>query len=213
MIVIATHDDTKFLRLSIKNMKNADLNGHQVIFIDTNSNNKDFLEDFSLMEKKHPEFIFKRLDYTCWDSGAYIHSYLNYKSEKYIFLQDSIEIINPNYIVELDNLLSLYDVVPHFSFEYRYDDEEQKNWSEEGIDFTSLPELGIFGPLFAVNKSILDIIPDKWLKYPTSKNFGCGMERRWALMFKCINAYIGYLEKDVYLDSSLYIKKYSPCRI
>jgi hypothetical protein len=213
MIVVATHDDPFFLNLAIENLNNINLNGHQILIIDTNSTNKEFLNIFEKLKKEYDHFTFKRLKYTCWDSGAYIYAFTKFKCEKYIFLQDSIKITNQNYIVDIDSHLENFDVVAHFPFGYGYDDSDQRIFVESDIHFNSLPNLGIFGPIFSANRGILEKIPKKWLKYPTNKNQGCGMERRWSLIFHSLGATKIYLEMGNDCKSTKYIEKYSPYRL
>lgn len=116
MIVIASHDRIDFLKNLLTQLHSIDLNGHTILVVDTNSTDKYFLENIDGLTKSFPNVLFDRKDYDCWDSGAYIHAYNNYISDRYIFLQDSIEITNPNVIIEWDNMLNLNDVVPMYNF-------------------------------------------------------------------------------------------------
>lgn len=199
MIVVATHDRLDFLAMMVRRLCSIDLNGHDVLFVDTNSQDAEYRNVCNLIAPwflhYHPNFKFVRKEYTCWDTGAYVHAYRNYKAEKYIFLQDSLYIRNPNFIVEMDKMLDEHDVVPIFNITYEYDrsfgeeyKEEQRRLCEEGIEVTSLPEYGIFGPIFGARKSALDKIPNEWFREPKTKAQGCAMERRWALMFHLTGA-------------------------
>jgi hypothetical protein len=194
MIVLATHDRVDLLESMLNKLNEINLNGHEVLIIDTNSTNQDYLNYFNQIKEKY-NFNFVRLNYTCWDSGAYIYALQNYYSDKYIFLQDSLHITNPNLFVYIDNLLDQYDVVPFFNFNYIYDHYQQKEWVEEGLDFTSLPKYGIFGPIFGATNNILQKLPHDWLKFPNKKYQGNGMERRWSLMFHLVNANKHYLNE------------------
>jgi hypothetical protein len=199
MIVLATHDRIDLLESMLNRFNEINLNGHEVLVIDTNSTNQEYLDYFNQAKEKY-NFNFIRLNYTCWDSGAYIYAFQNHPSDKYIFLQDSLEITNPNLFVDIDNLLNQHDVVPFFNFKYIYDHDQQKEWAEDGLEINSTPEYGIFGPLFGATKSILDKIPVEWLKHPTEKYQGNGMERRWSLMFHLINASKRYLSEATGTD-------------
>ena len=195
MIVVATHDRVDLLKSMLNKLNEINLNGHEVLIISTNSTNIEYLECFHESKEQYTNFKFDALNYTCWDSGAYIYAFQNYHSDKYIFLQDSLEITNPNLFVDIDNLLDQYDVVPFFNFEYIYDHDQQKEWAEGGLEITSLPEYGIFGPIFGATKLTLNKLPIEWLKYPTEKYQGNGMERRWSLMFHLIGATKHYLSE------------------
>lgn len=193
MIVIAAHNDKTSLDNILSDLTECDLCGHAVLVVDTNSDDSSFKEHFSSLRETYPHFKFDRKDYSCWDSGAYIHAYNNYEDDKYIFLQDSLRIKNPNAFREITTRLDYTDVLGLFNFFYCYDSIEQQEWVEESISFTDLPKFGIFGPIFSARKDALDKIPKDWLKSPSNKMQGCGMERRWALMFQSLNLRVNYL--------------------
>lgn len=210
MIVIATHDDIDSLTNILNDLLTCDLYGHQVLFVDTNSSNSEFINKFNYYKKEYPQFIFDRKEYTCWDSGAYLHAYLNYPSEKYIFLQDSLRINNKHIFKEITIQLDTIDVLGLFNFFLCFDSEEQKLWAENGITINNYPKYGIIGPIFSINKNILDRIPKDWFREPNVKWQACGMERRWALMLNTIGAKIDFLhffktyEEWRYHESTLY---------
>jgi hypothetical protein len=221
MIVIATHDNLKYLNMTISNMEKINLNGHQVLIINTNSKNPEFIEKFEKLKNNYVNFIFKNLNYTCWDSGAYMYAFQNYQSDNYIFLQDSIDILDENYVVYYDELLKDHDVVAHCEFPYNYptffDEFEKKyvpykefeGFVENGIIFKSHPEKAIFGPIFAAKKEILNKIPNQLLIHPTNKMQACCYETRWSLIFHSLNAKKTCLED---INNLKYIKKYFPYR-
>lgn len=194
MIVVASHDRLDLLKNMLLRLSLIDLADHQVLVVDTNSQDEEYLSGIQAVKDEYPWVKFDRKTYTCWDSGAYLHAYRNYPSDKYIFLQDSLMIENENLIQQIDSLLNNVDVVPIFNFKYFYDNEEERRWVEEGIEVTSLPDEGIFGPIFAVTKVALDRIPNSWIKEPTSKLEACGMERFWSLVFHLTGATKRYLE-------------------
>lgn len=203
MIVVASHDSTEFLTLMLSRLSEINLNGHDVCIVDTNSTHVPYLKTVEWLRNICPNIKFDRKEYTCWDTGAYVHGYRNYTAEKYIFLQDSLFLVNPNFVVEIDAMLDEYDVVPLFNFGYGYDNEAQRLWAEDGMEVTSLPEDGFFGPIFAARKSALDRIPSEWFREPTNKVEGCGMERRWSLMFHLTGAtkkYYEYVPHNRWMD-------------
>jgi hypothetical protein len=196
MIVVASHDNINFLQNMLNKLSEIDLSNHDVLIVNTNSTDSEYINYFTTLPNKYSEFKFDTIDYDCWDSGAYIHAYRNYKTDKYIFLQDSITIMNKKLIPMWDALLDLYDVVPFINFGYGYENEEQKTFVEQGMDFETLPSRGIFGPIFGVNRSIMDKLPNEWLITPSNKSEGCGMERRWSLMFHIVGATKHYMELE-----------------
>jgi hypothetical protein len=195
MIVIASHNKIDLLQNILNNLKTIDLHNHEVLIVDTNSDDAEYIKFFDQCKEKFPEFIFDRKEYTCWDSGAYIHAYKNYASEKYIFLQDSLIITNNKLIPMWDAFLDIYDIVPFINFRYWHDSDEQKVFSESGLPHSDTRPLdSIFGPIFGVRKETLDKLPIEWLIEPSNKIQGCGMERRWSYMFHLINASKHYIE-------------------
>lgn len=199
MIVIPSHDRIDLLVKMVRRLCEIDLNGHEVLVVDTNSDSPQYQETLSdlvpLFLESHPNFKFVRKDYKCRDSGAFIHAYKNFPSEKYIFLHDSTYINNPNFIVEMDAALDSNDVVPIFNFGFGYDNHEQQVWAEQNLPpIYQYPKYGIIGPMFGVNKSTLDRLPPQWLIEPSNKIEGCGMERRWAVMFHLIGARVKFLD-------------------
>jgi hypothetical protein len=196
MIVIASHDRVDLLKNLLNQLSVLDLNGHDVLIVDTNSTNEEYRIFFDESKIKYSHFKFDRKDYPCWDTGAYIHAYKNYPAERYIFLQDSIEITNPKLFLMWDAFLNVYDVVPFINFKYWYENNEQRIFVEKDLPVNEKPNDAIFGPIFGVNKSILDKIPNEWFIEPKNKMEGCGMERRWSYMFHLINASKHYIEYE-----------------
>jgi hypothetical protein len=194
MIVIASHDKIDLLEDMLFRLSEINLNNHKVLVVDTNSQDQEYLLGIEKLKLEYPSVQFDRKLYSCYDSGAYLHAYNNYHSEKYIFLQDSLIVENPDFFVQVDAMLDEYDVVPMFNFIFLYDSMEQRSWCEEGLDINSPPTDGIFGPIFAVNRAALDKIPKSYLKEPTSKVEACGMERYWSLIFHLTGATKKYLE-------------------
>jgi len=214
MIVIASHNFPFLINNLLEQFSNHNIGNHQILVIDTNSDNVDYKDNFINLKQKYPNILFHTINENCWDSGAYIYSYLNYNVDRFIFLQDSISIVNSNFIKDIDVLLNEYDVVPLYNFfPYFYDTLEQKEWVEEGIQYNNLPNDGIFGPMFGINKKIMDKISTNLLKIPKTKEQACGMERRWSLLFHSVGASKKYLvyDSNYWVDCSLlkpiYIKK------
>jgi hypothetical protein len=208
MIVIASHNRIDLLENMIKRLKEIDLNNHRVLIVDTNSDNEDYKKQFKKLQYQYPEFIFNKKDYTCWDSGAYIHAYRTYVEDSFIFLQDSLTITNNYLIPIIDGYLKNYEVVPFINFGYGYENEAQKEFAEQELNVTSLPNWGIFGPIFGIRTETLDKLPKEWLIEPYDKNTGCGMERRWSLMFHLMNIPKHYLEIEDHLKNhNIYTSK------
>lgn len=209
MIVIASHDRIDLLETMLHRLNSIDLNGHRVLIVDTNSQNLEYKARYNNLQTEYPNFLFGNKNYTSWDSGAYIHAYLNFDDKSFIFLQDSLIITDHKLIPTIDAFLEIYDVVPFFNFSYHYENDEQKYFVEREIDsIPSLPQHAIFGPIFGVRREALDRLPKTWLIEPYDKLTGCGMERRWSLMFHLTNASVHYLELENFKrNNTIYTNK------
>lgn len=192
MIVIASHDKLDSLQALLFALCNMDVGGHEILVVDTNSRDPSYRNRISDILQDYPSVKYQRIYFDCWDSGAYILSYKNTTADSYIFLQDSIYINNSNFVLELDRDLLDYDAAAYMGFDYDYDydfhyvpgwRDAQIQWVESDLQDIKAPTYGIFGPMFAIRRSALDAIPEKWLeKFPTNKMQQQGMERRWSLM-------------------------------
>jgi hypothetical protein len=197
MIVFASHNNTNLLDLQLERLCELNLNGHDVLFVDTVSTDKTYIRYFNEMKQKYLQFTFVRTENMCWDTGAYLHAYRNYKRERYIFLQDSLYITSDTFFVDMDRMLDEYDVVPIFDFYFDIK-EHTKEWITDGLPVNSFPQYGYFGPIFGVNRSTLDKIPPEWHRIPHDKVTATHMERRWALMFHLIGAKQRYFNRINY---------------
>lgn len=198
MIVFASHDNINLLQLNLSRLCELDLNGHDVLIVDTCSKDNRYIREFHRLKKQYPQFRFIRKEYSSWDTGAYLHAYKHYDASRYIFLQDSLYMSSNTFIKDIDALLDEYDVVPMFDHYYTYDSEADKQWVEDGLPVTSRPDYLFFGPLFATHRSVLDKIPKEWHREPNDKLTSTRMERRWALMFHLIGATCKYYNKTNY---------------
>lgn len=200
MVVIASHDNIDYLKSMLKRLSEIDLDGHDVLIVDTNSTNKEYLEYFNQVKCEYPDVKFDRKNYTCWENGAILHGYRMYKRDRYIFLNDSVYITNDKFFIHINNLLNEVEVVPIWNFVYRYDTNEQQSWVEEGLPIERTyspyyPEWGIISSMFAVRYDTLTRIPSYWLRDDVNQKYKSqGMERRWSLMFHLINASKKYLD-------------------
>jgi hypothetical protein len=212
MIVIASHDNITMLVSILDRLSHLDLCGHDILVVNTNSQDDEYINNInyvieSARKKLSCNLIYTVKDYDCYDSGAYIHAFIHYDSDKYICLQDSLFITDINFISDITRRLDTVDVIPIYNFRYSYDNDQQRIWAEEYLGSDNLPQDGIFGPIFAVNKSIVKRIPIVWLKEPNTKLQACGMERRWSLIFHRLNAtkeYARYIPHNVWKCSNLW---------
>jgi len=140
MIVVASHDNDEFLTRLIDQLTQTNLNGHDVLIIDTNSKTKKYIDTFNSLKETYRRFKFFSMIDTTWDTGAYIFAYKNFYADRYIFLQDSIVLTNPNIFLEFDNRLEGNDVVAFASHPYVYEHCGQEAYAESGLSYKSLPQ-------------------------------------------------------------------------
>lgn len=214
MIVVSVHDKVDMLSNLLEQLSNMDVGSHEILVIDTNSTDQNFLLEFPKLIIKYPSIRFERVGYDCWDSGAYVHAYSRYMSGKYIFLHDSISILNKNFITEIDQDLENFDVSAISSFPYSYDNHEQMSWVEQDFNGYTRPTYGFFGPMFAATRSILDKIPrERFMFLPQKKLHQMGMERRWSLIFHSIDAKVAFRSADLnWTHTNRDMQKFFPYR-
>ena len=198
MIVVSSHNRIDLLNHIISNLENINLNGHSVTIVDTCSDDKNYVNHFNELKNSKINFNFERLDAKNWHVGAYLHSYNKFTEEKkFIFIQDSLTIKNPNLIVQWDSLIDEFDVVPWINFRYWYENDEQKKYGESNLSFNSTPKDSIFGPIFGIRRENIDKIPKDWIMLPTNRLEACAFERRLSLIFHILGfskKYIDYEE-------------------
>ena len=202
MIVFAVNNRTDYIE-KILNKLNY-FNKIDVLIVDTNSKNNSVLDFYKNLDISKFKFkiYFDRIETDCYDSGAYIHSFIKYESDTFYFFQDSIEFINENIFNDIDNLLKLYDVVAISPFPLLFDNKEQVEWITSNIPNDEIKKLynkqlfGIFGPMFSIKKTTLNKIPKDWLIYPSIKNEAMAMERKWSIIFNILDLKTTYLEDD-----------------
>ncbi len=216
MIVFAVHNMIEKIEFVLEQLNK--FNKIDVLIVDTNSPT-DIVKNF--FEEKKDSYNFKllydKLDVTGYETGAFLHAFKNYKTDRYYFFQDSIEFINTDIFNKIDSLLENYNVVSISPFPLIFDNSEQLNWVMSSFNQDELSKLkykpfGIFGSMFSIKRKDLENIPSKWLNYPTNKLETCGMERKWPIIFSIIGLSVVYLEQDhmVFLQNSnnKYINKF-----
>lgn len=219
MIVIASHDNVGYLTRILDSLLRCTFNGHDILVVDTNSTNAEYLAAWPALSGRYPSVLFVRRSISCYEAGAFIYAMQQFPRDRYICIQDSIEITNPDFIAAVDTQLNYTDVVGFVNFPFevnipayrhqqvvgtyiqvddetlqQYDSVEQKERAEAGLgEFVTFPDNGIFGNMFAVNRTVVEQIPPEWLSEPRDKQGSCMWERRWALIFHQIGATVSFL--------------------
>lgn len=209
MIVIATnngYDTLPQLLRSIEDTNNLDI---PVSIVDTGSTDLKFIEYLDTLPSKYSILKIKK----GYDTGAYIHAYENLKSDFYIFLQDSVTILSKDfYSIALNHINNSTFFSYHIfeSWEGAYTCEEVLPLHFGQLDIDSY-KFGVFGPMFACSKEIMDKLYNSKLYFiPKNKKEQMAMERGWGIMLSKLNIPLTYLDhyKVLLQNKSPYIKKY-----
>lgn len=184
MIVIATNNGKEHLPKLLESLNFLEYS-IDVSIIDTQSSDIysiNFLENIDKSNYKFNINIYQT-PYKGYDTGAYIYAIRNIKNvDRFYFLQDSIVIKDIKIFDYIDSRLHKGTVVPLIGFKTLFDNQEQIDFCNVNFG-SSFYKCGIFGPMFSILKSDIDLIDDKFLVYPTSKNIQAAMERGWSILF------------------------------
>jgi hypothetical protein len=81
MIVFAVRDRADLIFQAFEQLKK--FNFRDVLIVDTNSKNNEVFNFYNSLNKREYKFkiFYDRINYDCYDSGAYIHSFQKYDYE------------------------------------------------------------------------------------------------------------------------------------
>ena len=191
MIVIATNNGMEFLPNLLSDLEKFNIT-EEISIIDTQSSDSEF------------------------DTGAYIYAINNLKSDRFVFIQDSIRIKNVDFFNLIEEKLKTSNVVAILTFEGNWwENETQKYFSLKHFG-TTMFDMGIFGPMFSI--SYTDSQKLNNLIYPTDKEQQKAMERCWSIIFKEQNFTVDCLEGThndfkINNDGYNYFTKIKPYRL
>jgi glycosyltransferase involved in cell wall biosynthesis len=149
-------------------------------------------------------------------TGAYIHAYKNHPSRFYMFMHDSLEVKEADWLDKfIDPLRDTENgCVAFLTFGLSYDNLEQRLYVNSIFGDNHGP-CGIFGPIFSTSFKMLHAFDEKgWLSNPpNNKNEQCGMERGWGVGFGILATPIrainqGYSTDVMEADGYAVLKKY-----
>jgi hypothetical protein len=196
MIVIATNNGMEFLPNLLSDLEKFNIT-EEISIIDTQSSDSefiDYLENLKSFNKFKLKINIYKTPYKGFDTGAYIYAIQNLKSDRFIFLQDSIRIKSVDFFNLIEEKLKISNVVTILTFDGGF-------WgSQNQIDFslkhfgTSVFETGIFGPMFSISYIDSQKLNKNLLIYPENKEQQNAMERCWCIIFKEQNFTIDCLE-------------------
>ena len=194
MIVIATNNGINFLPNLLSDLEKFNIT-EEISIIDTQSSDSefmDYLDNLKSFNKFKLNINVCQTPYKGFDTGAYIYAIQNLKSDRFIFLQDSIRIKNVGFFNLIEEKLKTSNVVTILTFEGGWwDNQTQKDFSLKHFG-TTIFDKGIFGPMFSISYTDSQKLSN--LIYPTDKEQQNAMERCWSIIFKEQNFTIDCLE-------------------
>ena len=220
MIVVATNNGINFLPNLLSDLEKLNIK-EEISIIDTQSSDSefiDYLENLKYFNKFKLKINVYQTPYKGFDTGAYIYAIQNLKSDRFIFLQDSIRIKNMGFFNLMDEKLKTSNIVTILTFEGGWwDNQIQKDFSLKHFG-TTIFETGIFGPMFAITYKDSQKIEKNLLVYPENKEQQKAMERCWDIIFKKTNLIVDNLEGNhndlkINNDDYQYFTKIKPYRI
>jgi hypothetical protein len=220
MIVVATNNGINFLPNLLSDLEKLNIE-EEISIIDTQSNDSefiDYLENLKSFNKFNLNINVYQTPYKGFDTGAYIYAIQNLKSDRFIFLQDSIRIKNMGFFNLIDEKLKTSNVVTLLTFDGNWwDNQIQKDFSLKHFG-TTIFETGIFGPMFTISYLDSQKIEKNLLIYPENKEQQKAMERCWDIIFKKTSLTVDNLEGNhndlkINNDGYQYFTKIKPYRI
>jgi hypothetical protein len=218
MIIIATNNGMEFLPNLLSDLEKFNIT-EEISIIDTQSSDSkfiDYLENLKSFNKFKLNINVYQTPYRGFDTGAYVYSIKNLKSDRFIFLQDSIRIKSKDFFNLIDEKLKTSNVVTVLTFDGNFwDNQIQKDFSLKHFGTTTFDK-GIFGPMFSI--SYLDSQKLNSLIYPIDKNQQMAMERCWSIIFKQQNFTIDSIDGShndfkIQNDGYTYFSKIKPNRL
>lgn len=219
MIVIATNNGMRFLPNLLSDLEKFDIT-EEISIIDTQSSDVEFinyLENLKLSNDLKLNIKVYQTPYRGFDTGAYIYAMQNFKSDRFIFLHDSIRIKTKEFFDVITEKLKSSNVVSLMTFDGGFwDDNNQINFSIEHFGSGTFKK-GIFGPMFSISYSDSQLIDKNILIYPINKYQQQAMERCWSVIFEKYNLTIDSVEgehNDYKINNDLYqyFTKIKPAR-
>lgn len=118
-------------------------------------------------------------------TGAYLKAYREYPAKNYLFIQDSMQALQADYLEPFIEKMPEHGAVAWGLFPMAFDSREQVDWVESHYDGVA-PEFGIFGPIFYTSRDSLKTLEDRGLLPPIPKDKlqAQGTERMWAWAFQ-----------------------------
>lgn len=164
LVIVPTFNGKEILeKLLLTFPENVDL-----LVVDTGSDNYYLTE----VKDKFPNLKMQicKLPFRGYGWGAFLWAYWNYPAKNYFLMQDSMEIIDPNFVEVFKSIQPQRGVACWGEFGFDYCFEEATNWIKSMYKFETPPEKGIFGPIFLINRETIDELRDRQLLFPFPVN-------------------------------------------
>lgn len=197
MVVFVTHNGGERISKIKLALQVFGTDGEDVLFIDNQTTDPQSILNLRDIESSNFPFSVK-VDKTCYETGyepgAFIWAFRNHKASHYLFLQDSMEIVGPDWVRQFKDKMmeSNADVVPFGTFRPLMFGMTPENilfliqsYGAEIWHRHYLTLDGIFGNMFYATREILEkadelgMFPDTCI--PTSKVGAQAMERGFAI--------------------------------
>jgi glycosyltransferase involved in cell wall biosynthesis len=179
MIVIPCFEGEQYLEPLIKSIPPME----EILIVDTGSKDINYLRKYPYLTDftKKPGFAI----------GAYILAYEKYPRDEYFFIHDSMTIKG-----SLDDFRK-NDVTGWLRFPFSHGADEYRPYIDaETKDSVSLPQWGIFGPIFYAKRKALDKLRQNknFCDYPETKQHLCAMERVLPIQFMKAGVTVKYID-------------------
>lgn len=222
VIVVATNNGSKQLPRLLKSFEKHGTGGLPVCIVDTGSSDPEFLD--YLASLRSSGYLVERTPYGGYDTGAYIWGYKNYLAKEYVFMQDSMEILNSNWVDCFREKRVDVCFYAYFHIEYPngFDEPAQLEFIKEAGILNEKTEFCAFGPIFYATRLAMATMESRY-KFdriiPKNKLQQQGMERGWAMMVDSCGLSRTWLGDTSTLRIGVFenifhpsIKKYRPVR-
>jgi len=191
-----------------------------VLIIDTGSDHIESIEYLEYLKNKNPfsfNLIVDKSKYP-YSTGAYKYAVENYKSEYYLFLQDSMVVKNKDLIKDIESKINNNNIVCWVKCNgCGFDNYEQQYFVYKSVGSIEYDKL-IFGPVFSAKRKVVELIFNKIKILPSIKSEDSGMERAFGVICKMLQIDIISIDDDydfekMVNDKLKYITKYHINRI
>ena len=184
MIVVATNNGMEFLPKLLNSFDIYGTGGHKICIIDTGSSDQSYINYIDVLDKD--KYIIMKTPYKGYDTGAYIWAYRNTNESEYLFMHDSMEVVDAGWIDEFTNN---GDVCAYSFFTLNYFEFQFNHFKDIDI-YNPSTTVGMAGPIFYIKRTVLDTLDAKFnldKVIPDCKWNQSGMELGWYMMLTTIN--------------------------